>query len=67
MIAVRVGAALDQLDRVRFSLYNKDAMGEVPVKAKLTNAVDEALVRRGMLKPVPRIPINRFPKSNEIH
>lgn len=51
MIAVRVRAALDQLDRVRFSLYNKDAMGEVPVKAKLTNAVDEALVRRGMLKP----------------
>ncbi len=27
------------------------AMGEVRVKAKLTNAVDEALVRRGMLKP----------------
>ena len=26
-------------------------MGEVRVKAKLTNAVDEALVRRGMLKP----------------
>lgn len=27
------------------------SMGEVRVKAKLTNAVDEALVRRGMLKP----------------
>lgn len=26
-------------------------MGEVRVKAKLTNAVDEALVRRGMLSP----------------
>ena len=26
-------------------------MGEVRVKAKLTNAVDEALVRRGMLQP----------------
>lgn len=26
-------------------------MGEVRVKAKLTNAVDEALVRRGMLTP----------------
>jgi clan AA aspartic protease len=26
-------------------------MGEVRVKAKLMNAVDEALVRRGMLKP----------------
>jgi clan AA aspartic protease len=26
-------------------------MGEVRVKARLTNAVDEALVRRGMLKP----------------
>lgn len=26
-------------------------MGEVRVKAKLTNAIDEALVRRGMLKP----------------
>ena len=26
-------------------------MGEVRVKAKLTNAVDEALVRRGLLKP----------------
>ncbi|MCL6643340.1 MAG: clan AA aspartic protease [Candidatus Bipolaricaulota bacterium] len=26
-------------------------MGEVQVKAKLTNAIDEALVRRGMLKP----------------
>ena len=25
-------------------------MGEVRVKARLTNAVDEALVRRGMLK-----------------
>jgi clan AA aspartic protease len=29
----------------------KIAMGEVRVRAKLTNAVDEALVRRGMLKP----------------
>jgi clan AA aspartic protease len=27
------------------------AMGEVRVKAKLTNAGDESLVRRGMLKP----------------
>ena len=27
-------------------------MGEVRVKAKLTNAVDEDLVRRGMLQPV---------------
>jgi len=27
------------------------AMGEVRVKAKLTNAADEALVRRGMLEP----------------
>jgi len=27
------------------------SMGEVRVKAKLTNAIDEALVRRGMLKP----------------
>jgi clan AA aspartic protease len=26
-------------------------MGEVRVKARLTNAVDEALVRRGLLKP----------------
>ncbi|MFN3978741.1 MAG: clan AA aspartic protease, partial [Sulfurihydrogenibium azorense] len=26
-------------------------MGEVRVRAKLTNAIDEALVRRGMLKP----------------
>ncbi|OLB41981.1 MAG: clan AA aspartic protease [Candidatus Rokubacteria bacterium 13_2_20CM_2_64_8] len=26
-------------------------MGEVRVKAKLTNAVDEAMVRRGLLKP----------------
>jgi predicted aspartyl protease len=26
-------------------------MGEVRVKARLTNAVDESLVRRGMLKP----------------
>ncbi len=26
-------------------------MGEVRVRAKLTNAVDEALVRRGMLRP----------------
>ncbi len=26
-------------------------MGEVRCKAKLTNAIDEALVRRGMLKP----------------
>ena len=26
-------------------------MGEVRIKARLTNAVDEALVRRGMLKP----------------
>lgn len=54
MIAVRARAELEHegaLDRVRFSLYNKDAMGEVRVKAKLTNAVDEALVRRGMLKP----------------
>lgn len=27
------------------------SMGEVRVRARLTNAVDEALVRRGMLKP----------------
>jgi len=29
----------------------RPAMGEVRVRAKLTNAADEALVRRGMLKP----------------
>ncbi len=29
----------------------RGSMGEVRAKAKLTNAVDEALVRRGMLKP----------------
>lgn len=29
----------------------RSGMGEVRVKAKLTNAVDEALVRRGMLAP----------------
>ncbi len=39
------------LDTQRTSLYNRSAMGEVRVKAKLTNAIDEALVRRGMLKP----------------
>lgn len=39
------------LDRAGVSLYNRDAMGEVRVRAKLTNAIDEALVRRGMLKP----------------
>lgn len=29
----------------------RPAMGEVRVRAKLTNAADEALVRRGMLQP----------------
>lgn len=29
----------------------RGAMGEVRVKAKLTNAIDEGLVRRGLLKP----------------
>ncbi len=31
--------------------HSLNSMGEVRVKARLTNAVDEALVRRGMLKP----------------
>ena len=33
------------------TIQMKPSMGEVRVKAKLTNAIDEALVRRGMLKP----------------
>ncbi len=39
------------LDSKPIEHYNYSAMGEVRVKAKLTNAIDEALVRRGMLKP----------------
>jgi clan AA aspartic protease len=39
------------LDSKPIEHYNYSAMGEVRVKVKLTNAIDEALVRRGMLKP----------------
>jgi hypothetical protein len=32
-------------------LITNDSMGEVRVKVKLTNAIDEALVSRGVLNP----------------
>jgi len=39
------------LDSKPIEHYNLQCMGEVRVRVKLTNAIDEALVRRGMLKP----------------
>jgi clan AA aspartic protease len=39
------------LDSKPIEHYNYSAMGEVRVRVKLTNAIDEALVRRGMLTP----------------
>lgn len=38
-------------DRSHSEEPSRARMGEVRVRARLTNAVDEALVRRGMLKP----------------
>ncbi|WP_293296397.1 MULTISPECIES: hypothetical protein [unclassified Microcoleus] len=37
------------IDRTKIQLSNN--MGAVRVKVKLTNAIDEALVRRGLLNP----------------
>ena len=43
--------AIEPNGRIASRGVSGERMGEVRVKARLTNAVDEALVRRGMLRP----------------
>jgi len=46
---IRVGARSDMAVLSSKANHGKAGMGEVRVKVKLTNAVDEAMVRRGLL------------------
>lgn len=45
-----MGKRVSIIDRKRRTVRTQDAMGEVRVKIKLTNAIDEGMFRRGKLK-----------------